>query len=99
MAKPLRMLDEAIDEAHEAWTWYQQRSDRAASRFEHAFDRAIQEIRDDPERWPEYRFGTRFWRLRKFPYIVVYRVTEDEVQVIAVAHGHRKEAYWRRRIS
>ncbi|MBI1830407.1 MAG: type II toxin-antitoxin system RelE/ParE family toxin [Planctomycetes bacterium] len=98
MAKPIRFLDEAIAEANEAWTWYRDRSERAAQRFRAAFEQAIQRIADNPEGWGEYLRGTRCISLCRFPYIIVFRETADEVQVIAVAHTHRREGYWKKRV-
>jgi hypothetical protein len=58
-------------------------------------DHAIDEIENSPERWPVHLHGTRKFLLRRFPYSVVYRITERELQVIAVAHGRRRPGYWR----
>jgi toxin ParE1/3/4 len=41
--------------------------------------------------------GTRKFLLRRFPYAVVYRITESAIQVIAVAHGRRRPSYWKSR--
>ena len=97
MAKPLQFLAEAADEGHEAWQWYLKRSPRAAQRFQQEIDRAIDEIGKQPDRWPEYVHGTRYFPLRRFPYVVVFRETDAAVQIIAIAHSHRREGYWRRR--
>jgi plasmid stabilization system protein ParE len=35
---------------------------------------------------------------RKFPYVVYYKVVEDEIVVIAVLHGSRDPEEWQRRI-
>jgi plasmid stabilization system protein ParE len=32
-----------------------------------------------------------------FPYDVVYRVRDDVLDILAVAHHHRRPGYWRRR--
>jgi toxin ParE1/3/4 len=47
----------------------------------------------------EYLHGTRAYLLRRFPYIVAYRIAEHRVEVLAVAHGHRKPGYWSDRVS
>ncbi|MBP88756.1 MAG: hypothetical protein CMJ64_18930 [Planctomycetaceae bacterium] len=47
---------------------------------------------------PTYLHGTRRYLLERFPYFVVYRETEEKLQVIAIAHGKRKPGYWRRRV-
>lgn len=35
--------------------------------------------------------------LRRFPYSIVVRESDDEILVIAVAHQHRRPGYWRDR--
>jgi hypothetical protein len=34
----------------------------------------------------------------RFPFSLVYRVLESEVEVLAVAHGKRRPGYWRSRL-
>ena len=40
---------------------------------------------------------TRKLRLGKFPYSLVYRVSDDVITVLAVAHQSRKPGYWQGR--
>jgi plasmid stabilization system protein ParE len=70
----------------------------AAKRFKAELDRAIGRIAAHPDQWPQYRRGTRFFRLRRFPYLIVYRKREDVIEVVAVAHARRKPSYWKKRI-
>ena len=65
--------------------------------FASELDTAIDRIAEAPSRWPEYLEGTRRYVMRRFPYLVVYRVMLDRVQVVAIAHGHRRPGYWRSR--
>ena len=41
--------------------------------------------------------GVRRVPLRRFPYFVVYRERNGEIQVVAFAHTSRKPGYWRHR--
>jgi hypothetical protein len=36
--------------------------------------------------------------LKKFPYLVVFREYPDHLFIVAVAHGHRRPGYWRKRL-
>ncbi|MGH9655302.1 MAG: type II toxin-antitoxin system RelE/ParE family toxin [Bryobacteraceae bacterium] len=74
-----------------------QRSLRAAEMFLDELDCAIAAIESDPARYPEYLFGARRTILRRFPYLIVFRTIGSDVEVIAVAHGHRRPGYWRAR--
>jgi hypothetical protein len=42
--------------------------------------------------------GVRRKLLARFPYAIVFVESETHVRVISVMHGHRRPAYWRRRL-
>jgi plasmid stabilization system protein ParE len=96
--RTLEFLDEAIEEAEAAARWYAKRSPTAAAAFADEIDTAIAEIIRLPLAWPAYTHNTRRFLLRRFPYSVVYRVSESTTLVVAVAHGHRRPGYWRDRL-
>jgi toxin ParE1/3/4 len=87
----------AIAEARAARQWYEVRSSDAARAFLAELDIAIESIRTSPELYSPYLHGTRRYLLRRYPYLVVYRVIATTVQVIAVAHGRRRPGYWKDR--
>ena len=37
--------------------------------------------------------------MRRFPYLIVYRVTASAIQVVAVAHARRRPGYWKTRLA
>jgi len=84
-------FDAAID-------WYFERSPQAAEDFVYEVDRAIARIAENPSRWTEYLYGARKYLLQHFPYVIVYLVQGDQLQIVAVAHGRRRPGYWRERV-
>lgn len=42
--------------------------------------------------------GVRRKLLARFPYAIVFVERDTSVHVISVMHGHRRPAYWRRRL-
>jgi len=36
--------------------------------------------------------------MKRFPFAIIYRDTPEAIQVIAIAHGHRRPGYWKKRI-
>ena|SRR5579862_6986628 len=52
-------------------------------------------IADHPESGARVH-DTEFRRLglRRFPYLVVYRVLQGKIRVVAVAHGKHRPGYW-----
>jgi plasmid stabilization system protein ParE len=87
----------AVKEARKAYRWYLRRSAAAANRFQAAFEAALEQIAQSPDRWPLYLHGTRYRLLRRFRYLLVYRRRGDRLQVVALAHGKQRPGYWMRR--
>lgn len=94
----LEVHPQAITEARAARRWYAQRSAAVANRFVAELDHAVIQITTAPQQWPAYLHGTRVYRLRRFPYLIVYHESAGAAQIIAVAHVRRKPGYWRRRL-
>jgi plasmid stabilization system protein ParE len=77
--------------------WYRERSEIAAAAFVAELDRAVEQISNNPERWPRHGHDTRRFVLRRFPFSVIYRIASAEAEIIAVAHGRRRPNYWKGR--
>ena len=84
----------AADEVEGAERWYRERNETAATRFRRELDRAVRLIAERPEAGPPYIGNTRRFLLRRFPFFVVYRVHDGQIQVVAVAHARRRPGYW-----
>jgi toxin ParE1/3/4 len=88
----------AAKEYRQARSWYLQRSRRTALRFMEAVDKGMEQIAARPELWPFYDQRHQWFKLRKFPYLLVFRkLTPEHFAIVAVAHSSRRPGYWRRR--
>ena len=94
----LEFHPQASQEAENAAAWYVERSTRAAERFVEEMVAAAAAIGEAPERWPQFDGEARRVLLRRYPYVMIYRVLSDRIQVLAVAHGRRRPGYWRERL-
>jgi plasmid stabilization system protein ParE len=88
----------ALRKAYRTIRWYAKKSRSTAIRFIAELDHALLQIATSPAQWPPHILGTRFYRLRRFPYLVIYRHYPSRVEIIAVSHGRRKKGYWRKRL-
>ena len=59
MTRTLEFLDQTLDEAEDAATWYAERSESAADAFVQEVEDAIAEIQRLPAAWPSFDHGTR----------------------------------------
>ena len=100
MALPIEFHPEAAGEGAAARAGYGERRGRAGAACLAELDSACQRIAAAPGRYPAYDASTRRYVMRRFPFNVIYRMrsgAEDSVEIIAVAHGRRRTAYWRNR--
>lgn len=86
---PLAKLE--FDEARE---YYDVHEPGLGERFRIALWAAIEILERFPEIGREVRPGIRRILVKRFPYKLIYSVTESGLYIIAVAHGHRRPNYW-----
>ena len=87
-------------EVQEICDYYDGKGDGLGDAFFAEFEAAIEAIRQNPGKWPPLRAETdkRKARLRRFPYVIVYRkVGEHRVRVLVVKHKKRRETLGIRR--
>lgn len=79
--------------------WYEERSVGLGARFRSKVDARFDDIVSAPEIFPRAfdDLDFRFARIRKFPYLVLFRVGAEIVYVLAVLHSASDPAKWRRR--
>lgn len=85
---------DAFREAVEAQAWYEERSLLAASAFIQELSRAIQRIRQAPNRYAVAEAGTRKILLDRFPFTIYYSNVSEVLTIVAVAHQKRRPRYW-----
>ena len=96
--KAVEFHDEASAEYDAAFDWYLKQSSDAASNFDAEVDRALADIASSPQRWAAGAHSTRRYLLRRFPYILIYREWQGDIQIVAVAHTSRRPGYWKKRV-
>jgi len=94
----LRLLDPAAQELDEAITYYNAQAGGLGDAFLLETLRAFGLIRQYPQGWHPVDGEIRRCRLSRFPYGVIYSPEPDEILVIAIAHLHRRPAYWTGRL-
>ena len=87
----------AEDDYTQSLTWYAERNVDAANDFDAEFDRALSQIAAKPELFPHCDARHRYFLLRRFPFRIIYRMIDDDIVVIAVAHSSRSPDYWTNR--
>lgn len=103
MNRTVRLAWPALQELDEAARWYEVRRPGLGAQFVDA----VEACADTISRWPEAGasitssggYGFRRAPVRGFPYHLAYRVVDDVIEVLAVAHDRRRPRYWAGRTS
>jgi plasmid stabilization system protein ParE len=89
MMYQLIIRPEAEADIAAAKKWYSARQMELGDQFLAAVESVLDRISKSPEiHAPGYR-DVRHTLLRRFPYVVYYRVLDDRIVVLAVLHGSR----------
>ena len=101
--RPVRILQEAAEEAAAAVVWYDRERRGLGTEFSDVIESALDLIEEDifplsPLPGKSGSKGAKRLILKRFPYDIVVVERTSEIIVIAVAHHSRKPGYWRKRI-
>lgn len=98
MTRRLIVRPSAEQDLIEARDWYDTQKPSLGDEFLAAVDERFEYIREFPEAYAVEYKGMRSAGLRRFPYIVYYRIiTPADLEVLAVLHAGRNPRVWRSR--
>ena len=84
----------ALQELNDATEYYHNLHPALGDAFFQEVVRVISLILKLPEAWPLVTPSTRRCRTKRFPYGIVYRVQEGDIEIVAVMHLAREPQYW-----
>lgn len=85
----IRLIAAAKADMLRIWAYYEKQRPGLGGEFLDDIGIAVRLAREFPYAPPEFWKGTRRVILKRFPYGAAYRVVDDEIQVIVVAHTSR----------
>jgi plasmid stabilization system protein ParE len=97
MTRGFTIQPEAADEANAAFNWYENQQPGLGAEFYRELTRGFEFILENPLLSRVAYRGLRKRKLNRFPYLVVYQVTDEDVSVVSVFHGSQNPAVWKRR--
>jgi plasmid stabilization system protein ParE len=81
-------------ELQDAAAWYDERTPGLGLRFVRAVRNKSDQILESPQ-LGQLAAGSRRILMGRFPYALVYReVSDEEIEIVAVAHLRRRSGYW-----
>lgn len=96
--KRLTVRRSAEQELVSAAKWYEGKRSGLGHEYLTAVATAFRAVQETPDAFPAWeRTSFRKCQVTRFPYAVFFVVSDDEIEVVAVAHGRRRPGYWRNR--
>lgn len=88
------------EELERSRQWYEERAVNLGTEFLDEVDNAVETVRKTPSIWPfhDKKRAIRRYTVQRFPYKLIYRVSDHVIQLIAVMHIRRHPDYWRERL-
>jgi len=91
---PVVFLPEARDDIDSAFLYYQREQAGLGCRFSSAVRDQVKRIQDGPEIYGVVHQDIRAACMRRFPFVVYYRIDPARIVVIAVQRGSRDWSHW-----
>jgi len=99
MSLSVALRPEAQADLLEARNWYERQQFGLGDAFAASVDEAVARIEEMPEMYPSVFFDVRRGKLRRFPYLIYYRVMADRSEIVAVLHSSRDPKLWQDRVN
>ena len=97
MNRTLIVRPEAEEDVRLAKRWYEEQRPGLGDEFLECVDEVIIGLSSLPERHQKVYKDVRRAVVRRFPYVVYYRVDPQHIFVLAVVHGRRHPKHWQSR--
>ncbi len=90
----VRLLRAAQGDIRRAARYYERQARHLGVEFTVEIEHALSRLADNPEIGAPIQSGARKLLVRRFPYLVIYRMLSDQVLVLAVGHQRRHPDFW-----
>ncbi len=96
--KPVKYHRLAESELVESAIFYESRREFLGDNFLDLVDETLAGIQTNPDWGRPGKFNNRSWKVRRFPFRIVYLEQATRIWIVAVAHLSRTPGYWSERL-
>jgi addiction module RelE/StbE family toxin len=90
MSYALVVQSEAVIDIQEAFEWYEMKLEGLGFDFIEEVENGFEKISIHPQYYTSIAVDFRRYKIKRFPYLIVYEIEDDAVVVNSVRHGSRK---------
>ncbi len=95
----IELSDEAEVDLDKSYEYYANENEDLADNFYRYIANSIEEIRKNPNLYPDIHKNIRKFVIKKFPFVIYYKINDVVVEVVAIFHTSRNPEIWQERKS
>ena len=93
----IELSDEAEVDFDKSYEYYYEDSLKVADTFFKIINLGFENIKQNPNSFPIAHKDVRKFVVKKFPFVIYYRIVNTVIQVIAIFHTSRNPEIWNER--
>lgn len=95
----IKLSDEAEKDLVTSFIWYEEQRIGLGGRFIESVEQSLQVIEQFPKAFPIiFRKKVRRYPIKGFPFIILFIIRTNYVDVLGVYHTHRNPKVWKKRV-
>lgn len=94
----IELSNEAEADFDKSYEFYSEDSPKVADTFFKQIKLGFEYIQQNPKSFPIAHKEVRKYVVKKFPFVIYYRIVHTVIQVIAIFHSSRNPEIWNERI-
>lgn len=94
----IELSDDAEVDFDKSFEFYSKDSTKVADAFFKQINLGFENIKQNPKSFPIAHKDIRKYVVKKFPFVIYYRIVRTLIQVIAIFHTSRNPEIWNERI-
>ena len=95
-----QLSEEAEWDVDEGYTWYEQKQEGLGEEFLDSLDMAKQAILSNPTTYRiRYKKKIRAFVATRFPYLILYNVEGNNIDVISIFNTYKHPKGWKKRVA
>ena len=98
MDAELIITQEADEDFHQAYSWYEQQHEGLGEDFTRRVEASIERICRMPSAYEKFHEDYRRVIVRRFPYAIIYDYVDNAVTVYSIFHTAQDPEKWRLRL-
>jgi toxin ParE1/3/4 len=93
----IELSDEAEVDFDKSYEYYYEDNPKVADTFFKRINLGFENVKKNPNSFPIAHKDVRKYVVKKFPFVIYYRIVDTVIQVIAIFHTSRNPEIWNER--